>query len=592
MRRVPWPLVTAAALLVLLAVLAPLQYRWIGDVSEAERDRMRASLRARATELAQEFDGELTRIYAAFHVDGDRLDVDPPAALTDAYARWQSNTLQSDIVSAVYLADAGTDAASPPLRFDPVRQTLEASEWPAAVRAALTHGHASVPTIGGFPPPVLLLGVMNASIPAVIVTVPHVKRTVSSGMTTVVADPTALARAIVVVLDGARLVHGLLEPLVAKHFGDAARSEYVVTIVRRDDPTSPVFSSTPAPIDAQSADVTAGLFDLHMDELDRFAGDPAGLLPRSRTGERQMSFTIVRRGSADGRRILVDRGAQGGQWQLRARHRSGSLETLVAASRRRNLAISLGVLGLLAASFVLVIVSAQRQQRLARQQMEFVAAVSHELRTPLAVICSAGENLADGVVADATQVRRYGSLVETEGRRLAAMVERVLDFAGIASGPPPRARAEVDLADVVHQAVSGVEADARDREVTINVHTNGARLRVVGDAEALRSAVGNVIGNAVKYSPRGSSVDVACDADLTNVRVRVTDRGLGIDAHDLPHIFKPFYRGRRALDAEVRGSGVGLSVVSHVVNAHRGRIHVDSRPAQGTTVVVELPAAT
>src|SRR5207249_9855818 len=132
-----------------------------------------------------------------------------------------------------------------------------------------------------------------------------------------------------------------------------------------------------------------------------------------------------------------------GAWIVRARYRGGSLETIVARSRRRNLAISGGVLELLGAAFALVMAAAQRQRRLARQQMEFVASVSHELRTPLAVICSAGENLADGVVADATQVRRYGSLVETEGRRLAAMVERVLDFAGIASGPPPRARAEV-----------------------------------------------------------------------------------------------------------------------------------------------------
>ena len=103
----------------------------------------------------------------------------------------------------------------------------------------------------------------------------------------------------------------------------------------------------------------------------------------------------------------------------------------------------------------------------------------------------------------------------------------------------------------------------------------------------------NVAVNSLSASAvNGGTVDISASVRGAAVEIRVVDGGLGIDANDLPHIFKPFYRGRRALDAEVRGSGVGLSVVSHVVNAHRGRIHVDSRPAQGTTVVVELPAAT
>jgi signal transduction histidine kinase len=247
------------------------------------------------------------------------------------------------------------------------------------------------------------------------------------------------------------------------------------------------------------------------------------------------------------------------------------------------------VLGLLAASFVLVLASAERQQRLSRQQMEFVAAVSHELRTPLAVICSAGENLADGVVAEATQVKRYGSLIETEGRRLGDMVERVMAFAGMSSGAQAPAHASVDVAQVIADAVEGVQHDARDRGVSIAVHSNGSLPPVSGDAEALRSAVQNVVGNAVKYSAGGTTVDVASGVRGAQVEIRVVDRGLGIDGNDLPHIFKPFYRGRRAMDAQVRGSGVGLSVVRHVVDAHRGTIHVDSRPGEGTTVTIGLP---
>jgi len=109
----------------------------------------------------------------------------------------------------------------------------------------------------------------------------------------------------------------------------------------------------------------------------------------------------------------------------------------------------------------------------------------------------------------------------------------------------------------------------------------------------LRSAVQNIIGNAVKYSPAGASVDVS--VELLNdaiVRIRVADRGIGIDRDDLPHIFQPFYRGRRALDSQVRGTGIGLSVVLHVVRSHGGDVHIESRAGEGTTVTVVLPAAT
>src|SRR5262245_49762900 len=104
MRRFSWQLPAAAAMLVVLIVLATLQYRWLGDVSQAERERMRASLRSRATDFAQAFDTELSRAYTAFHVDGDQL-ADPVATLTAAQARWQSAAASPAVVRAVYLLD-------------------------------------------------------------------------------------------------------------------------------------------------------------------------------------------------------------------------------------------------------------------------------------------------------------------------------------------------------------------------------------------------------------------------------------------------------------------------------------------------------
>ena len=118
---------------------------------------------------------------------------------------------------------------------------------------------------------------------------------------------------------------------------------------------------------------------------------------------------------------------EGGAWRLVIKHRHGSLEDAVTHIRRHNLAISLGILALLAMTMGLMMVATQRAQRLARQQIEFVAGVTHELNTPLTAIRSAGQNLAAGVVAEPGQVKRYGDLIESEGRRLSDMVGQALD---------------------------------------------------------------------------------------------------------------------------------------------------------------------
>ena len=585
-RRISWLIVTAAVLLALLATLATLQYRWLGDVSEAERERMRTSLRARASDFAEAFDAELTRTYVAFHVDADRLDADAAGAIADAFARWQASTSAPAIVKAIYLFDGAGDGPGQTQRLDAEHRTLVASERPANLRTAA--------------PGTEVFEAIDARVPALVVPAPRVRRIQDGHRFTIITDPSAISRAIVIVLDRDALRTQLVEPLVARYFGDARSSEYVVSIVRRDDPAEIVFASAggnapgapgaPAVVDARSADVTTGLFDVRLNELNRLAAPGRGR--GAAALHERMAITIVRRANGvDAKRILMAAGDSQGAWQLRARYRSGSLDAIVARSRRRNLAIGLGVLGLLGASFVLVIVSAQRQQRLARQQMEFVAAVSHELRTPLAVIRSAGENLADGVVEDGEQVKRYGALIRAEGRRLTDMVERVMQFAGIASGARAQPRAPVDIRALVADVVTATGADARERGITVNMRQHGAVPPVVGDADALRSAVENIVGNAVKYSPGGSVVDVSVGSENGRARIRVVDRGLGIDAADLPHVVKPFYRGRRAVDAQIRGTGIGLSVVRSVVDDHGGELLIASRPGEGTTVDVLLDVA-
>jgi signal transduction histidine kinase len=151
-------------------------------------------------------------------------------------------------------------------------------------------------------------------------------------------------------------------------------------------------------------------------------------------------------------------GDDAGAWQLVVTHRSGSVDTAVAKARVRNLAISFGILLVLAFSIAMIVVSTGRAQRLAQQQMEFASAVSHELRTPLAVICSAGENLADGLVTGPEHAQIYGTLVRDEGRRLSRMIEQVLDFAGIQSGHKIYNLRPTSVSEVVRQALAACNA--------------------------------------------------------------------------------------------------------------------------------------
>ncbi|HZT29998.1 MAG TPA: HAMP domain-containing sensor histidine kinase [Bryobacteraceae bacterium] len=558
------PLAAMAAAVVLLPVLAALQYRWIGQVSQAEREHLQADLSLSAARFNEDFRRTLTRSLFALERRAAQSpeDQEPPDE-NEFPARFDapgSESPDTRIFREFYLAQ-GEELR----RWNAQAGRLDPAAWPPAF-AALRERLAGRPRGRGAPG--LLL---EEDIPAVILPRGPLRP----------APPQAFARPVpptllIGVLDLDYLRTRLAPELVQRHFARTGELEYQVEIVGRHAPRRVIYASAaglPADFVGQ-ADILRDLLDTRPERG-----------PRPGPGPPPPGFAPPppREGEASG-------------WQLAVRHRLGSLETVVAQTRRRNLAVSFAILLLLGAGMVMLAISTRRAQHLARQQMQFVAGVSHELRTPLAVICSAGDNLADGLVAGESQVRRYGAVVRDQGRRLAEMVEDTLGFAGIQAGRMHFEFQRVEARTLIEQAMADCRPDLAASGCEVEIHIEPALPPVLGDATRLTQCLRNLLSNAIKYGRDNRWVGVRAvrtgrpDRGAA-VRVSVEDRGPGIERADLAHIFEPFYRGRNGVAAQIRGAGLGLSLVKHIVEAHGGTVEVESTPGKGTRFDLYLPAA-
>jgi signal transduction histidine kinase len=271
------------------------------------------------------------------------------------------------------------------------------------------------------------------------------------------------------------------------------------------------------------------------------------------------------------------------------------MESVVDTVRRRNLAISFVILLFLGASIVMILISTRRAQRLLRLQMEFVAGISHEFCTPLAVICSAGANLADGVVTKDPKTQHYGDVIRKEGQRLSELVEQVLGFSQAESGWTHYDLQPIDVQDVIMHSAAACDAVIKQADCELEMHIEPNLPPIMADPSALERCMRNLIGNAVKYGRAngwiGIFVDRGDNESGAQLRIRVMDKGPGIKPADLPHIFEPFYRSRDAVEARVHGAGLGLSLVKRIIEEHSGKINVESTPGNGACFTLLVPIA-
>ncbi len=218
---------------------------------------------------------------------------------------------------------------------------------------------------------------------------------------------------------------------------------------------------------------------------------------------------------------------------------------------------------------------------------DFVANVSHELKTPVGAISLLSEAL-DDAAGDEEAVRRFAARMSKESARLTSLVQDIIELSRLQSTDMVDRAREVDLNQLVAEAVEANRLPAENRKTTVVVggSVDGA---VYGDAKMLTTAFRNLIDNAIRYSPEGSRVGIGLRSRDGMAQVSVTDQGPGINPEDQERIFERFYRIDSARSRHTGGTGLGLSIVKHVVSNHGGEVNLWSQPGQGSTFTVRLP---
>jgi signal transduction histidine kinase len=557
-------LIAVLVMIAVVSVLAVYQYRWTGEISRTEQTRLRNSLATSVRNFDQEFSYDFQQLCESFELDPEAELSAVESRVVRQQASWTRTSAHAEFVKELYIWKMGSSGEAGLESFSQAGNRFQKSTWPPDLESL----HRYLTERGEF------------------VSSPIDDREAVYYPWTFFGDAPALVRPIfqiapgghdsslgvhmagvlIVALNPEYLEKEYLPNLVDRYFGASGQRSFIVSVRTSKAPYQTVYlSDANFPIGTSSTDAAVDLFDLVGEEARRRGHPP---LQASAAGE---------------------------QWQLVAQHPAGSLEEAVASWRRRNLAISLGLLAILAGSMALIFSGARRSKALARMQMEFVAGVSHELCTPLAVINTAAENLVDGIVENAGQMQEYGGLIRGQGRRLERLVDEVLLFTAGRFGLSGYELEPIEVAPIVSQSLTASEASLHDAGFTVAKKIDDKLPPIVADPSAAITCIENLVSNAMKYSNSSKWIAIRAYQNSAGskpeVAISVEDKGIGISSADLAHIFEPFYRVPSVRDNQIRGVGLGLYLVKRMMEDMGGRVSVTSELGRGTVVVLHFQLA-
>jgi signal transduction histidine kinase len=251
--------------------------------------------------------------------------------------------------------------------------------------------------------------------------------------------------------------------------------------------------------------------------------------------------------------------------------------------------IILALLIILFLGSALIIRTMVQEVNLLNLKSEFIASVSHEFKTPLTAMGAILERLLADEVKDPKKAKEYYRILSHDSERLKRLVKNVLDFTKIEEDKREYRMESTDIVKLVRREADNFEREHGLDGFSLNIEISDAIPPVLADEEAMSQALHNILDNAAKFSGEEKGIHVEASLEEDHVKITVRDKGIGIPENERKKIFEKFYRGRQASSVAPTGTGLGLTLVKHIMDAHGGDVIIQSQPGKGSSVSLILP---